>query len=253
MPILSADAVTAGYGGAPIVQEVSVQAEQGHVVALVGPNGAGKSTLLKALFGLIPKSGGVVELDGKAITSLRPHVIARTGMAYVPQVDNVFPSLSVSENLEMGAYVTKGDVGHRVNEILDIFPDLAKARGAKAGNLSGGQKNMLAMARALMLKPHVVLLDEPTAGLSPTYTQIVWQQVRRIADTGAAVLVVEQNVDLAIVHSDYVYVLVAGRNRLQGQASDIQRINLGAIFLGHEEQPGNQTDTQKEMASDWSE
>jgi len=237
VPILSADGVTAGYGGAPIVHSVSVSVEAGQVVALIGPNGAGKSTLLKALCGLIPKSAGTVVLAGQDVTKMRPYEVPRKGMTYVPQVENVFPSLTVRENLEMGGYVSDGDISDRVAEVLSIFPDLARVPRARAGNLSGGQKNMLAMARGLMLKPKVVLLDEPTAGLSPAYTQIVWQQIQRIAGTGAAVIVVEQNVDLAIVHSDYAYVLVAGRNRVEGRATEIQRIDLGAIFLGHAGEP----------------
>lgn len=234
MPILSAESVTAGYGGAPIVQEVSASLDPGQVVAIVGPNGAGKSTFLKSLFGLIPKSGGSVTVNGQDMTRWKPHVIARSGMAYIPQVENIFPSLSVSENLEMGGYVRKDDLRQRVEEVLDIFPDLHKARRAKAGNLSGGQKNMLAMARGLMINPKVVLLDEPTAGLSPAYTQVVWAQIQRVAETGTGVMVVEQNVDLAIVHADHVYVLVAGRNRLEGPAPDMQRVDLGSIFLGHD-------------------
>lgn len=160
------------------------------------------------------------------------HRIARSGMAYVPQVNNVFASMTVRENLEMGAYTKPQGVHQRINEVLEIFPDLAAARNKKAGELSGGQRNMLALARSLMLEPKVVLLDEPTAGLSPAYTAVVWTQIKRVADVGTAVVVVEQNVDLAITNADRVYVLVAGRNRLEGTAAEVAKANLPSIFLG---------------------
>jgi ABC-type branched-subunit amino acid transport system ATPase component len=236
MPVLWADSVTAGYGGVPIVQGVTAGIDEGKITALVGPNGAGKSTFLKSLFGLIPKTGGKVHVAGRDVTHWRPHVVARNGVAYVPQVENIFPSLSIQENLEIGGYVQPKETRKRALEVLEIFPDLRQARRVRAGTLSGGQKNMLALARGLMLKPKVVLLDEPTAGLSPAYTAVVWKQIKSIAESGAGVMVVEQNVDLAISHANYVYVLVAGRNRLEGPAHDMRELDLGSIFLGREEQ-----------------
>ena len=232
MIVLSAEGVTAGYGKVPIVQEVSVRAEAAQVVSIVGPNGAGKSTFLKSLFGLLRKVEGHVEVDGRDITRLAPHRIANSGMAYVPQVNNVFPSMSVVENLEMGAFSRRERMEQRIEEVLAVFPDLKAARRGKAGVLSGGQRNMLGMARALMLEPKVVLLDEPTAGLSPAYTTVVWDQVRHIAAAGTAVVVVEQNVDLAVSHSDWTYVLVAGRNRLDGPSAEVAKQDLSSIFLG---------------------
>lgn len=234
MSALVADRVTAGYGRAAVVQDVSVVAEPQSVVALVGPNGAGKSTFLKSLFGLLPHSRGRVEVAGRDISGWPPHRIARHGMAYVPQVDNVFPSLTVVENLEMGAFTRRDDLSGRIREVLDIFPDLSQATRKRAGTLSGGQRNLLGMARALMLDPKVVLLDEPTAGLSPTYTEVVWTQVERIAATGAAVVVVEQNVDLAMRHAQQVFVLVAGRNKLQGTPAEMADVDLASVFLGGE-------------------
>ncbi|MFZ0217248.1 MAG: ABC transporter ATP-binding protein [Candidatus Dormiibacterota bacterium] len=227
-----AERITAGYGRAAVVQDVSISAAPSSVVAVVGPNGAGKSTFMKSLFGLLPGMTGRVEVDGKDVSGWPPHRIARQGMAYVPQVDNVFPSLSVVENLEMGAFTRRGDIAGRIREVLGIFPDLADATGKRAGTLSGGQRNLLGMARSLMLDPRVVLLDEPTAGLSPAYTEVVWTQVQRIAATEAAVVVVEQNVDVAIRHADRVYVLVAGRNRLEGTAADMAQVDLASVFLG---------------------
>ena len=233
-PVLTASALTAGYGKVPVVRGVEMQAEPGRITALVGPNGAGKSTILKAMFGLLRNSSGSIKLAGEEIGGWPAFKIARSGMAYVPQVINVFTNLSVTENLEMGGYTLKSGVGKRVHEVLEIFPDLKTARAKKAGNLSGGQRNMLGMARALMLEPKVVLLDEPTAGLSPAYTEIVWDQIRRVAGLGTAVVVVEQNVDLAINHADWVYVLVAGRNRLDAPADVVGKQDLPSIFLGGE-------------------
>ncbi|MHB8394310.1 MAG: ABC transporter ATP-binding protein [Candidatus Dormibacteria bacterium] len=232
MSVLLAEGVTAGYGKVPIVQGISARAEVGQVVSIVGPNGAGKSTFLKSVFGLLRKVEGKVVVDGLDVTNLPPHRIANSGMAYVPQVNNVFPSMSVVENLEMGAFTRRSGMNERIEEVLAIFPDLLAARKGKAGVLSGGQRNMLGMARGLMLSPRVVLLDEPTAGLSPAYTTVVWKQVRRIAEAGTAVIVVEQNVDLAVSHSDWTYVLVAGRNRLDGPATEVAKEDLSAIFLG---------------------
>jgi len=232
-PILTATGLTAGYSRVPVIQDVELQAEPGKVVAIVGPNGAGKSTTLKALFGLL-RSSGTIRLGGHEISGWPAFRIARGGMAYVPQVINVFTNLSVTENLEMGGYTLRSGVQKRVEEVLEIFPDLKTAKAKKAGNLSGGQRNMLGMARALMLEPKVVLLDEPTAGLSPAYTRVVWEQIQRVAGLGTAVIVVEQNVDLAVNHADWVYVMVAGRNRLDGPAAMVGREDLPSIFLGGE-------------------
>ncbi|HLZ25727.1 MAG TPA: ATP-binding cassette domain-containing protein [Chloroflexota bacterium] len=233
-PILAVTGLTAGYGRVPVVQEVDFQAEPGKVVAIVGPNGAGKSTMLKAVFGLLRNTSGSVKLGGQDIGGWAAFRIARGGMAYVPQVINVFTNLSVHENLEMGGYTLQSGVQKRVEAVLEIFPDLKTARSKKAGNLSGGQRNMLGMARALMLEPKVVLLDEPTAGLSPAYTRVVWDQIRRVAGLGTAVVVVEQNVDLAVNNADWVYVLVAGRNRMDGPAAVVGKEDLPSIFLGGE-------------------
>jgi branched-chain amino acid transport system ATP-binding protein len=233
-PIVVASGLTAGYSKVPVVQSVDVAAEPGKIVAIVGPNGAGKSTLLKAMFGLLRNTTGSVTLAGGEIGGWPAFRIARSGMAYVPQVINVFTNMSVVENLEMGGYTLKTGVAKRVDEVLDIFPDLKTARNKKAGNLSGGQRNMLGMARALMLEPKVVLLDEPTAGLSPAYTGVVWDQIRRVAALGTAVVVVEQNVDLAIKNAHWVYVMVAGRNRLDGPAKVVGKEDLPSIFLGGE-------------------
>lgn len=230
--VLQVDDVTGGYGKSAIVQEVSIRARPGQVVTIVGPNGAGKSTFLKLIAGVMPPTTGSVVVAGQQLARLPANRVARLGLAYVPQEANVFPSLSIRENLEMGGFILHGDLSARVNHLFELFPDLKTAEHKKAGQLSGGQRNMLAMARALMLDPKVLLLDEPTAGLSPIYTDVVWQKVREIAKTGTAVVVVEQNVERAIANSDWVYVLVAGRNRVDGTAEQMRALDLPAIFLG---------------------
>lgn len=232
MSVLEVNRLTAGYGRVPVVSSVHIHAEQGAVTAIVGPNGAGKSTLLKAIFGLLRPMGGDVRLEGRAVTGWPPHRIARSGMGYVPQVNNVFPTLSVIENLEMGAFIRKDNIRPRIDEMLEMFPDLRLAAGKQAGLLSGGQRNMLAMARALMLDPQVLLLDEPTAGLAPVYIARIWDRVAAIAATGTSVVVVEQNVDLALEHADWAYILIAGENFIDGPASRIKDEDLAAIFLG---------------------
>lgn len=232
MDVLEVNGITGGYGKTPIVQEVSIRAQAGKVVTLIGPNGAGKSTFLKLIAGVLPPTAGSVRVDEREIVRLPANKVARLGLAYVPQEANVFPSLTIRENLEMGGYILRGEFGHRIAHLFELFPDLKLAERKKAGNLSGGQRNMLAMARALMLDPKVLLLDEPTAGLSPIYTGVVWQKVHAIADTGTAVVVVEQNVERAVANSDWVYLLVAGRNRVDGTPDHLRALDLPALFLG---------------------
>ncbi|MGH9205441.1 MAG: ABC transporter ATP-binding protein, partial [Acidimicrobiales bacterium] len=230
--ILQVEGVTGGYGKNAIVQEVSIRALPGQVVSIVGPNGAGKSTFLKLIAGVLTPLAGSVVVDGRQLASLPANRVARMGLAYVPQEANVFPTLTIRENLDMGGFILRGDRGPRIHHLFELFPDLALAEKKKAGQLSGGQRNMLAMARALMLDPKVLLLDEPTAGLSPIYTDVVWQKVRAISQSGMAIVVVEQNVERAIANSHWVYVLVAGRNRVDGTAEQMRALDLPAIFLG---------------------
>lgn len=229
---LAVQSMVGGYSKIPVVQDVSVRAQQGQVVSIVGPNGAGKSTFMKLVAGVLRPMSGTVKLAGRDLTNYSADKMARSGLAYVPQESNVFPRLTVKENLEMGGFILSGDITPRISSLYELFSDLRPAAAKKAGTLSGGQRNMLAMARALMLNPQVLLLDEPTAGLSPIYTGVVWQKVREIASTGTTVVVVEQNVDRAIANSDWVYVLVAGRNRVDGPPSLMRSIDLSAIFLG---------------------
>jgi len=232
MPALLTEGVTAGYGRAPIISDISLEAEIGTVTTIIGPNGAGKSTFAKTLVGVLKPMSGRILVNDLDITKLPGHQIPRHGLVYVPQNDNVFKRLTVRENLEVGAFVVKGDTSARMAEVLAVFPDLDKAKDKKAGLLSGGQQNLLAIARALMVEPSVIILDEPTAGLSPTYTDAVWNQIASIARLDTAVVVVEQNVERALKHSDFVHIFVAGRSHVHGPAKEIAALDLPSIFLG---------------------
>lgn len=235
MPALEVDQVSAGYGRSPIINEISLTAERATVTTIIGPNGAGKSTFAKTLVGILRPMAGRISVNGVDTTYLPGHRIPRAGLVYVPQNDNVFKRLTVRENLEVGGFAAKGDATARMGEIFDIFVDLAKARDKRAGDLSGGQQNLLAIARALMVDPSVMLLDEPTAGLSPAYTDVVWSQIARIAQLNTAVVVVEQNVERALKHSDFVHIFVAGRNHVHGPVGEVSQLDLAAIFLGRAE------------------
>jgi len=232
MPTLFAEGVTAGYGRVPIINDITLAADIGSVTTIVGPNGAGKSTFAKTLVGFLKPMSGRITVNDFDITTIPGHQIPRRGLVYVPQNDNVFKRLTVRENLEVGGFASKGDTSARMQEVLGIFADLGEAVEKKAGFLSGGQQNLLAIARALMVDPSVIVLDEPTAGLSPTYTDVVWNQIARISQLDTAVLVVEQNVERALKHSDFVHVFVAGRDHVHGPAREIAALDLASIFLG---------------------
>lgn len=232
MQALLTEGVTAGYGRAPIITDISLAADVGRVTTIIGPNGAGKSTFAKTLVGILKPMSGRILVDGLDIATIAGHEIPRHGLAYVPQNDNVFKRLTVRENLEVGGFAAKGNTSARMTEVLAVFEDLAKAVDKKAGLLSGGQQNLLAIARALMVDPSVIVLDEPTAGLSPAYTDIVWNQIARISQLDTAVLVVEQNVERALKHSDFVHIFVAGRSHVHGAAAEIAALDLPSIFLG---------------------
>jgi len=232
-PILEAQGVEGGYGNARILNGVSFQLRPRQLVSIVGPNGAGKSTLMKAIFGLLRVTSGRVFLEGKDITNVPPEVLVKRGMAYVPQLNNIFPSLTVLENLEMGAFTRRDNYRARIEELFILFPDLRDSRQRPAGQLSGGQRNMLAMARALMLDTRVLLLDEPTAGLAPRITVAVWERIQSIRDSGVAVLVVEQNTRMALELSDYAYVLVTGHNRYEGIGRELLASKeVANLYLG---------------------
>ncbi|MGH6922157.1 MAG: ABC transporter ATP-binding protein [Propylenella sp.] len=219
-PILSARDVVAGYvRGLPIVHSVSVDVAPGEIVTIVGPNGAGKSTLLKAIAGLIVFEGGTVTFNSRDVSGLPAHALVGAGIGYVPQTGNIFTTLSVQENLVVGAHtLARADLKARLERAYSHFPMLAGRRSAPGRVLSGGQRQMLAVARALMTDPKVIMLDEPTAGLSPRIVAGVFADLRRLAGIGVAVLMVEQNARAAIRASDRAYVMVEGRNHMAGTA-----------------------------------
>jgi ABC-type branched-subunit amino acid transport system ATPase component len=220
-PTLEVQGLTAGYGPIPIIENLTCMARKGQITAIVGPNGAGKSTLLKAIMGAITVVSGRVLLDGESVSGLAPEQVVRRGVAYVPQVANVFPSLSIRENLEMGGYIRRHGRLERIDEIYAMFPALKLASHRAAGTLSGGQRNMLAMARGLMVDPAVLLLDEPTAGLAPTLVTTVWDHVLQVRASGLAVLIVEQNTRRTLQYADWAYVLTEGKNRIEGSGADL--------------------------------
>jgi branched-chain amino acid transport system ATP-binding protein len=233
--ILDVQAITAGYGGPPIISDVSLRAARGKLTALVGPNGAGKSTFIKVVAGLIKPDAGRVTLDGTDVTGVPAQLLVRRGISYVPQVSNVFPTLTVLENLEMGAYTRRHGVKQKIDELCGMFPDLHPALKRQARTLSGGQRTMLAIARGLMLDPHVLILDEPTAGLAPKFIDAVWAQVLTVRQLNVAVLIVEQNTRRTLTHADWAYVMVLGRNALGGTGKqlldDPEVVNL---YIGKE-------------------
>jgi ABC-type branched-subunit amino acid transport system ATPase component len=214
--VLVTDGLTAGYGGPPIIQDVAVKAERGKITAIVGPNGAGKSTLLRAIAGLLRPVRGHVVLEGADVAGLAPEALIRRGIAYVPQTANVFPGLTVRENLEMGGYIRRSGVRERTEALLEMFPDLREALGRAARTLSGGQRTMLAIAQGLMVDPHVLMLDEPSTGLAPRFSAAVWEHVHKVAASGVAVVVVEQNTRQTLGHAHLAYVMVMGKNQLEG-------------------------------------
>ena len=235
MTVLAARDVIAGYRpDLPILHGVSVTADTGEVVTIIGPNGAGKSTLIKAIAGLVPVSSGAITLDGRTITGLAAHRLAAEGVAYVPQTGNVFTGLTIAENLVVGGIpLPRAEAAARAEAMLALFPILAEKRRAKAGSLSGGQRQLLAMARALLTDPRLILLDEPTAGLAPKAAAELFLEVRRLAERGTAVLMVEQNAKAALRMSDRAYVLAEGENRIDGPAASLLADpKIGAIFLG---------------------
>ena len=233
MPLLDVAEVVAGYGGTEILHGVSMAVDQGEVVTIIGPNGCGKSTLMKAIVGLVRVRTGTVCFQERDISGQPPERIVRNGLCYVPQSNNVFPTMTIRENLEMGAFVRNDDHRGRIEEMFQLFPDLAQRPGQRAGSLSGGQRQMLAIARALMLDPVLLLLDEPSAGLSPAMMDNVFERIREINESGVAVLLVEQNAREALNMSDRGYVLVAGENRLEDTGKDLlDNPEVARLYLG---------------------
>jgi branched-chain amino acid transport system ATP-binding protein len=232
--LLIAEDIVAGYlPGVDILRGVSLTLGQGELVGIIGPNGAGKSTLIKALFGLLPIRRGHVTLRSEDITDVAGHELVAMGVGYVPQLNNVFQSLSVEENLRMGLYLRPFAWKQRANAVGDLFPLLVERRHQRAGLLSGGERQMLAMGRALMMDPSVLLLDEPSAGLSTANQDMVFNTVRRIADTGVSVVMVEQNARRCLLTCDRGYVMDQGRNAYTGTGQElIQDPKVVDLYLG---------------------
>ncbi len=233
MSMLIGQAMTGGYGGSHILNGCTISVEQGEIAVIVGPNGAGKSTAMKALFGMLTLNEGSVRLVDEDITALSPQERVKRGMAFVPQNNNVFTSMTVEENLEMGAYLRRDDVSSTMAQVFDLFPVLKEKRAQPAGELSGGQRQQVAVSRALMTKPSVLMLDEPTAGVSPIVMDELFSRILEIKSAGIAVLMVEQNARQALAIADKGFVLVTGENRFTdtGEAllanPDVRRSFLG--------------------------
>ncbi|GAB4548708.1 MAG: ABC transporter ATP-binding protein [Pleurocapsa sp.] len=232
--ILEVENVYAGYvKDLNILQGINFKIAPGELVAVIGPNGAGKSTLAKTIFGLLTPERGTIVFKGENITGLKSDRIVRRGMCYVPQISNVFASLSVEENLEMGAFIRKGSLKALKNSIYTMFPKLGSRRRQPAGTLSGGERQMLAMGKALMLEPDLLLLDEPSAALSPILVNEVFERIKTINQTGTAIVLVEQNAKKALLMADRGYVLENGCDRFQGKGVDLLNDpKVGALYLG---------------------
>ena len=236
MSLLHIRNLQAWYGPLHILHDVSLDLKQGTLVSIIGPNGAGKSTALKAIFNLVPKRTGEIQLNGKSITALRPDQLIREGIAYVPQGRSVFPSLSVEENLQLGAYTRKDDWQDDLASIYQRFPKLHERRKQRAGLLSGGEQQMVSIGRALMTKPKLLLLDEPSLGLDPKIKKLIFDKIVSLKEEGITVLTVEQNAKLSLSVSDYAYVLELGKNKLEGTGkallhdTRVQHLYLGGAI-----------------------
>ncbi len=232
--LLEVDALEAGYDDALILRGVSIEAEAKQIVAIVGPNGAGKSTLLKAAYGLLKPRAGIVRFDGEDVTGVRADLLTRRGMNLVPQVENVFPTLTVFENLHVGALVLPREEREpEIRKVLELFPLLAERRRQRAGSLSGGQRKLVAIARALVARPRLLLLDEPSAGLSPIAIDLVFEKLLEIRGLGIGIVMVEQNARRALALADTGYVLDTGRNAYAGPGPELLADpRVAELYLG---------------------
>ena len=234
MAFFEGSKMTAGYGNGPdIISSCSINANRGEIVAILGPNGAGKSTAMKAMLGLLNLKTGSVLMDGKDISSLSPQDRVKAGISFVPQTRNVFADLTVRENLEVGAFLRDDDIIHTINDIYDLFPILKEKKDQLVGELSGGQRQQVALGRALMIKPSVLMLDEPTAGVSPIVMDELFDHIVKVKRTNVAILMVEQNAKQALNISDRGYVLATGENRYSGTGKELlEDSRVRSSFLG---------------------
>ncbi len=234
MPFFEGNKMTAGYGDGPdIINSCSINVERGEIVAILGPNGAGKSTAMKAMLGLLKLKSGSVLIDGVDISDLSPQDRVKKGISFVPQTRNVFAELTVKENLEIGAFLRKDDINKVIEEIYELFPILKEKRSQIVGQLSGGQRQQVALGRALMIKPSVLMLDEPTAGVSPIVMDELFQHILKVKQTNVAIVMVEQNAKQALTISDRGYVLVTGENKFEGSGNELlEDPEVRRSFLG---------------------
>jgi neutral amino acid transport system ATP-binding protein len=246
-PLLYTEDLVAGYvPGVDILHGVSIKIEEGEVVTVIGPNGAGKSTLIKTIFGLLEPRDGLVQLRGEDITGLAPHSITRRGMSYVPQLENIFESLTVEENLQMGS-LDRSKTGERIQAMYELFPRLGERRGQAAGTMSGGERQMVGMARALMPDPQVLLLDEPSAGLAPAFVEAIFAKIEDVNRAGVTIMMVEQNARRALGMSNRGYVLDLGWDRFEGSGRELLEdpkvvdLYLGGVARLDREQPPGST------------
>tara|TARA_B100001540_G_scaffold142452_1_gene126480 strand:- start:286 stop:993 length:708 start_codon:yes stop_codon:yes gene_type:complete len=234
MAFFEGSKMTAGYGNGPdIISSCSINVNRGEIVAILGPNGAGKSTAMKAMLGLLKLKTGSISIDGKDITNLSPQDRVKAGISFVPQTRNVFADLTVKENLEVGAFLREDDVNKVVDEIYELFPILNEKKSQVVGELSGGQRQQVALGRALMIRPSVLMLDEPTAGVSPIVMDELFQHIIKVKKTNVAIIMVEQNAKQALSISDRGYVLVTGQNKFEGSGNELlQDPEVRRSFLG---------------------
>ena len=222
MAFFEGNNMTGGYGSGPdIISSCSVNVERGEIVSILGPNGAGKSTAMKAMLGLLNLKSGSVYIDGKDISKFSPHDRIKQGISFVPQTRNVFAELTVRENLEVGAFLREDDINKVIEEIYELFPILKEKKSQVVGQLSGGQRQQVALGRALMIKPSVLMLDEPTAGVSPIVMDELFQHILKVKETNVAIIMVEQNAKQALSISDRGYVLVTGENKFEGSGKEL--------------------------------
>lgn len=231
--MLEINDIRAGYGEIEIIHGISLYVNEGEIVSIVGPNGSGKSTLLKSIFSLVDLMGGEINYQGELLNNVGTEKMIKKGLSFVPQTDNIFPSLTVHENLELGGYISKKKLKERLDLIYDLFPPLIEKRKKRAGTLSGGQRQMVAFGRALIMEPKLLLLDEPTAGLAPMYIGLILDKVKDINDIGVTILMVEQNAKKALAMSDRGYVLAAGEKKHEDSGRALlENEEVAQLFLG---------------------
>jgi ABC-type branched-subunit amino acid transport system ATPase component len=233
MSLLTAERVVSGYGDMEVLHGVDLTVNSGEIVTIIGPNGAGKSTLMKTVFGLLQPTAGRISFENADITGMAPDRIVRRGLAYVPQVENVFPSLTIQENLEMGAFILRGDLHDRFLRVYELFPALGARRKTRVGKMSGGERQMVAMGRALMLDPKLLMLDEPSAALAPNLAAMIFDRIVAINEAGLAILIVEQNARQSLKRSDRGCVLAGGLKRFEDSGpSLLANEEIGRLYLG---------------------